>query len=109
MPDEFDQCLRGWVRAACEAWRYPEPQEDYYTRLARRLPQGLRTLLGVGISSGIILPQGSKFSLKDLSGKGPYAWFSKRSTPKEPSPNWNTSRLLSLCASLTSPRHTGSR
>lgn len=88
MTDEVDNYLRGWVSAACEAWRYPEPEEEYYTRLARRLPQGLRTLLGVGIAEGIIIPQGPKFTLKGLPGKGPYAWFSKRSMPKEPSPNW---------------------
>lgn len=42
-----------------------------------------------GVKEGLIIPQGLKFTLKDLpQGKGPYAWFSRRSMPKEPSPNW---------------------
>ena len=89
MPETFGALLRGWVGAACREWGYPEPGEDYYERIFRRLPEGLCTLLAVGVKEGSIIPQGPKFTLKDLpQGKGPYAWFSRRSAPKEPSPNW---------------------
>lgn len=86
--ETWDGCLRGWVCAACEVWRYPEPAEAYYDRIARRLPEGLRTLVAAGVTEGLIIPRGYKFTLKGLIGKAPYAWFSQRSTPKEPSPNW---------------------
>lgn len=86
--DDLTDYLREWVRAACDVWRYPEPGEAYYDRISRRLPEGLRTLVASGVTEGLIVPQGHKFTLKGLPRKGPYAWFSKRSTPKEPSPNW---------------------
>jgi len=55
----------------------------------KRLPEGVRILLGVGIKEGIIITQGYKFSLKGLSpNKGPYSWFSRYSSAKEPNPNW---------------------
>jgi hypothetical protein len=84
----MDERLREWVRSACVAWRYSEPGPDYYERIAQRLPAGLQTLLAAGIEEGLILPQGPKFTLRGLAGKGPYAWFSKRSTRRTPSPNW---------------------
>lgn len=89
MAEEFREFVQGWARAACEAWRYPEPGDEYYDRVFRRLPEGLRTLIAAGVREDLIIPQGAKFRLKDLpAGKGPYAWFSRRSAPKEPSPNW---------------------
>ncbi len=86
--DQFDMCIRDWSRAACEAWRCPEPGDDYYERISRRLPDGLRSLIALGVGEGYIIPDGAKFTLKGLPGKGPYAWFSRRSTPAAPSPNW---------------------
>lgn len=88
MPEKFREFVQDWARAACERWGCPEPGEDYYDRISRRLPEGLRTLLATGVEEGLVIPQGPKFTLKGLPGKGPYAWFSRRSTPKEPSPNW---------------------
>ncbi len=79
---DMDKYIREWVRSACVAWRYGEPGPDYYERIVQRLPAGLRSLLAAGIE------EGPKFTLRGLTGKGPYAWFSKRSTPREPSPNW---------------------
>lgn len=85
--NDFDRYLREWVRAACEVWQYPLPGEDYYERLSRRLPEGLRALVAAGVSEGYVIPDGPRFTLRDLPGKGPYAWFSHR-TRKEPAPNW---------------------
>jgi hypothetical protein len=84
----FDSWLREWVGVACDAWHYPEPDEAYYERLRRRVPEGLRALIALGVADGLVVPEGAKFTLRGLPGKGPYAWFSRRSTPKEPTPNW---------------------
>lgn len=89
MAEEFREFVQGWARAACEGWRYPEPGDEYYDRVFRRLPEGLRALIAAGVREDLIIPQGVKFRLKNLPvGKGSYAWFTRRSTPKEPSPNW---------------------
>lgn len=72
MAEEFREFVQGWARAACEAWRYPEPGDEYYDRVFRRLPEGLRTLIAAGVREDLIIPQGAKFRLKDLpAGKGP--------------------------------------
>ena len=81
--------MRSWARAACEAWGYPEPDARFYERVERRLPAGLRALVAAGVEEGAIIPAGPKFTVRGLApGKGPYAWFSQRSAPREPSPNW---------------------
>ena len=63
--------IREWVRSASVAWRYGEPGPDYYERIVQRLPAGLRSLLAAGIEEGLILPEGPKFTLRGLTGKGP--------------------------------------
>lgn len=84
----FDELVESWTQAACREWGYAPPGADYYERIARRLPDGLRALIARGVTEGVIGCQGTKFVLNRLPGKGPYAWFSKRSVPHEPSPSW---------------------
>lgn len=87
--EEFDKRFRTWVCAACKDWGYAMPAENYFTKVYERLPEGLRTLIGLGINSGIIISKGRTFTLKDLPhGKGPYNWFSHDVPTKEPTPNW---------------------
>lgn len=85
----FDSHFVAWVQAACKEWSYPEPSEPYYEKVFARLPEGLRTLLGNGITEGLIISEGDSFSLKGLQeGKGPYHWFTRNPSKKEPSVNW---------------------
>jgi len=85
---KFDTYFRGCVEAACQEWNYSMPSDEYYAKVYERLPEGLRALLGFGLSSGLIIPEGAVFRLKGLpSGKGPYKWFSRNRNPK-PAPNW---------------------
>jgi len=87
---KFDSSFRNWVIAACRKWGYTMPSEEYYTKIHERLPQGLRTALGLGIEKGLIIPKegGIAFTLKGLpANKGPYHWFSHNRNPK-PAPNW---------------------
>ncbi len=89
MTQIFDKYLKAWVRVACGDWGYPEPQDKYYEKVHRRLPAGLRALLGQGLKEGLIIPKGRTFKLKGLSPKkGPYNWFSRYSAAKIPAPNW---------------------
>jgi hypothetical protein len=85
----FDSELRGWVLAACREWSWSEPSSEYYAGIVARLPEGLRTLLASGLSEGLIVPHGWRFTLKGLPpGKGPYQWFSERRWENGPHPNW---------------------
>lgn len=86
--DELEPHLREWVEAACAAWGYPTPEDAYYATLRRRLPPGLRQLIGRGLAEGLIEARGLRFTLRDLPGKGPYAWFSQRPGGHEPATNW---------------------
>lgn len=85
---KFDTYFRDWVRTACQEWNYPMPSAGYYAEVYERLPEGLRALLALGLSKGLIVPTGRAFTLEGLpSKKGPYNWFSHSST-KKPAPNW---------------------
>lgn len=86
--DELEPHLREWAMAACAAWGYPAPNDAYYARLRSRLPLGLRRLIAHGLIEGLIEPRGLRFTLRDLPGKGPYAWFSQRPGVPEPATNW---------------------
>ena len=89
MKNSFDISFHSWVNTACAEWEYPEPTSQYYDRVYSRIPKGLREILGLGIDKGIILTEGRKFTLKGLyDGKGPYNWFSRYKSKKEPAPNW---------------------
>jgi hypothetical protein len=89
MIEEFDRYFKDWVASACKDWGYLEPSNEYFARVYRRLPEGLRVLLGLGVKEEIIISQGRTFTLKGLSPKkGPYNWFSQYSSAKEPAPNW---------------------
>ncbi len=93
MVQEFDKYFKNWVKSACKDWGCPEPSDEYYAKVYRRLPEGLRSLLGLGLEEGIIISKGRTFTLEGLPPKkGPYNWFSQSSgkepAPKEPIPNW---------------------
>jgi len=89
MTSEFDKYFMEWVNMAVKEWGYPEPTKVFYKRVYKRLPEGVRTLLGAGIKEGIIITQQYKFTLKGLApNKGPYSWFSRYSSGQEPYPNW---------------------
>jgi len=63
MSQEFDWNFRNWVKSACKDWGYPEPSDQYYLNVNKRLPEGLRTLLGLGLKQGLIISQGKTFTL----------------------------------------------
>jgi hypothetical protein len=89
MLQEFGRHFRDWVRLACRDWEMPYPPEAYFAKVYERLPEGLRTLLGLGLKSGLIIPRGQVFVLRGLpSNKGPYSWFSRYAGAKGPAPNW---------------------
>jgi hypothetical protein len=89
MIQEFDKHFKDWVSSACKDWSYPEPSDEYFARVYKRLPEGLRVLLGLGVKEGLIISQGRTFTLKGLSPKkGPYNWFSRYPSAKDPAPNW---------------------
>ncbi len=86
--EQFDKHFRNWVNVACEEWGYAMPSDHYFIKVYERLPEGLRALLGLGLSKGLIIPTGRAFTLEGLpSKKGPYNWFS-HSPAKKPAPNW---------------------
>jgi hypothetical protein len=84
-------------------WGYPEPDQNYYERVGRRLPAGLRTLLAAGVEDGANIPAGPKFTVRGLPpGKGPYAWFSRRTAPhssRRDTPSRRMRRALSAGSS----------
>jgi len=83
----FDKQFSEWVNLAAIEWGYPEPSDDFYSKFNRRIPEGIRSTLSLGLANGIIIPQGHKFTLIGLAaGKGPYSWFSKFTSAKEPAP-----------------------
>lgn len=87
--NDFDTCFRSWTAAACSEWKWHEPDEGYFHRAYERLPEGLRTLIARGVTSGLVIPSGRQFTLRGLApNKGPYAWFSRHTQDKGPNPNW---------------------
>lgn len=64
-------------------------QINFFKHLKKRLPEGLRSILGFGLITGIILTDGHTFNLQGLPfGKGPYKWFSNYKSLKSIGPNW---------------------
>lgn len=101
MNNTFNEQFLKWVNSACGAWGYPEPSKAYYEKVNKRVPEGVRALLGEGIKQGIILTRGHKFSLKGLTpNKGPYSWFSRYASAREPNPNWEYYIQVALYAQL---------
>jgi hypothetical protein len=85
----LDKLLRESIAAACAEWGWREPTDAYFTELHRRLPAGLRAIVARGHAESLIVTNGWKFTLKDLTAaKGPYQWFSKRRWNNGPHPNW---------------------
>lgn len=86
---KFEIQFREWVESACKDWDYPVPPLEYYNKVYKRLPKDIRLLLAQGLADGLIIPNGRMFTLRGLDpGKGPYNWFSRYISAKEPSPNW---------------------
>ncbi|MCK4522306.1 MAG: hypothetical protein KAU20_07065 [Nanoarchaeota archaeon] len=89
MNAEFETRFKIWVKSACEEWKFPEPSQEYYSKIVNRLPYGLQSLLIQGIKDGLIILEGKNFFIQSKTNKkGPYNWFSKFSSKKEPAPNW---------------------
>lgn len=89
MIPEFEKQFRGWVKFACEEWKFPEPSQEYYLKIINRLPYGLQSLIIQGIKENLIILDGKNFFIKSKSSqRGPYNWFSKFLSNKEPAPNW---------------------
>ena len=87
--EEFEKRFRAWVEAACKEWEYPLPNDEYYLKVDARLPAGLKENLGFGLAEGVIIVNGITFTLRGLpDSKGPYSWFSRYTSAKQPSPNW---------------------
>lgn len=100
----FNKHFMEWAVMACREWGYPDPSKTFYERINKRLPEGVKIILGRGITEGIIITQGHRFSLKGLPvEKGPYSWFSRYSAAQEPSPNWEYFTQVALYSQLYSP------
>ncbi len=83
----FDEHLREWSYAACAEWDYPPPDDQWSEMVHARLPVGLRTEVGRGISAGAISTvEGHRFTVAE-GGTGPHSWFS-RSQSRRLVPNW---------------------
>ena len=83
----FDEQLTTWISSACKEWDCATPVEPVVTLVKQRIPSGIRSMIGLGIERGIVLPDGHMFRLKGLpDGKGPYRWFSR--FKHGPNPNW---------------------
>jgi hypothetical protein len=87
--EQFDEQLRSWVSAFCEqsADQIP-PDEAWYAGIRRRLPQGLRRTLELGLARGAIIPLPSgKFTLAGLPSDKNYSWFGE-AKGRPPWVNW---------------------
>ena len=83
----FDEQLAMWISSACNEQGVTTPIEPVVTLVKQRIPSGIRSMIGMGIERGIVLPDGHLFRLKGLpDGKGPYRWFSR--FRGGPNPNW---------------------
>ena len=89
MNEMFENSLRKWTQIACDEWGYASVSDEYYEKVLNRLPHGLRSLLGYGINSGLIIQNGKEFTLLGLDkNKGPYNWLSRDLSAKIPAVNW---------------------
>lgn len=92
---EFDNFFRKMVNRSCIEWNYPKPDENYYNAIYERIPLGLQSILAYGLIKGLILDVGNSNS--NSAGfrpygvpedKGPYSWFERDSSKKQPRPCW---------------------
>jgi hypothetical protein len=85
----FDQHVKGWALRACDEWGFPKPSAEYFEKIRKRLPSGLRATVGFGIDRGIVIASGCTFRIEGLAeAKGPYNWFSRDNVKCIPNPNW---------------------
>lgn len=85
----FDEQLTTWITSACGEWGFDTPADPVVGLVKQRLPSGIRSMIGLGIERGIVLPEGHTFRLKGLpDGKGPYRWLSRYNPERRPNPNW---------------------
>jgi len=86
---DFNRQVRVWASIDCKDWGFPEPSEQLFEKLYKRLPKGLLATIGFGINKGIIVPNGCFFRIKGMNqSKGPYNWFARDNTNRVPTPNW---------------------
>jgi hypothetical protein len=95
MSEEFDKIFQKLIQRTCEEWEYEFPGPDYFKSVYERLPMGLQEIIAFGLSSGLIMDVG--LSKTRSAGfrpigvpeyKGPYSWFSRDNTKKQPWVNW---------------------
>lgn len=92
---EFDKFFKTIVQRTCMEWGYEIPQAEYFAHVWKRLPLGLREIIELGLSSGLINDIGfsktrsAAFRPIGVSDKkGPYSWFSRDNQRKKAWPNW---------------------
>jgi hypothetical protein len=85
----FDYRVRGLASTACADYGYEAPTDAFFESLFSRLPPGLRSTLGQGLASGLLVLDGRTFNLSGLaSRKGPYNWFARDKSTNRLSVNW---------------------
>ena len=86
---DFNRQVRVWASIACKNWGFPEPSEQLFEKLYRRLPSGLLATIGFGINNGIIVTAGCTFSVNRVNKlNGSYNWFARDNTNHVPTQNW---------------------
>jgi hypothetical protein len=91
--DRFDRFFREIVHRTCAEWNYPVPGEEYFSKVYRRLPPGLRSMISLGLSRGLIREVArSKTGAAAFrpigvpDSKGPYSFFEKDKERRQPNP-----------------------
>ena len=81
--------LLRWGSAAAVEFGYPAPPESWVARACERVGPEVLGTVSVGVSLGLVVVNGGRFSLPELGPKkGPYAWFSRNPASQLPAPNW---------------------
>jgi hypothetical protein len=91
--DQFDRFFREIVHRTCAEWGYPVPGEEYFSKVYRRLPPGLRSMISLGLSQGLIMdvPRSRTGSaafrpIGVPDSRGPYSFFEKDNERRQPNP-----------------------
>lgn len=84
----FDQHLRQWAYAACADWGYPPPTVEWFEGVHARLPVGLRTELGRGISAGAFEDVDGHSFVVTGDEQRPQPWFRRSDDHQCPDPLW---------------------
>ena len=92
---KFNQFFRQILKRTCKEWDYDIPQDEYFANVYGRLPLGLQVIITSGFTEGLINDVGmSKTGSAAFrpvgvpETKGPYSWFERNSSKKQPQPCW---------------------